>query len=107
MTANTGADGKAPFYRQRIYDPFPPSLWATMMTEVKSIQKAYDHERIATNTETNEEKKIPRCAHDPNPLNYGYSLWVAAMAKSHASITPMPPPTAVPWTRAIEGLGKS
>ena len=31
----------------------------------------------------------------------------AAMAKSQASIRPTPPPTAAPWTRAIEGLGKS
>ena len=30
-----------------------------------------------------------------------------ATAKSQASIRPMPPPTAAPWTRAIDGLGKS
>ena len=30
-----------------------------------------------------------------------------ATAKSQASISPTPPPTAAPWTRAIEGLGKS
>ncbi len=31
----------------------------------------------------------------------------AATAKSQASISPTPPPTAAPCTRAIEGLGKS
>ena len=30
-----------------------------------------------------------------------------ATAKSQASIRPTPPPTAEPWTRAIDGLGKS
>ena len=30
-----------------------------------------------------------------------------ATAKSQASISPTPPPTAEPWTRAIDGLGKS